>query len=109
METITSETSLPVQIVCNEDGTSRLILTGVIDIYLADDLRRRTLDLLKQARDVSIDLSGAESMDLCGMQVLLALRSDLESQGRKLVLSGASENVNRCFRMAGIAGILQGV
>ena len=92
MESVTSETSLPVQVVCDEDGRGRLILTGVIDIYLADDLRRCALDLLKLGRDISVDLAGVDSMDACGMQILLALRSDLESHGGRLAVSSASAN-----------------
>ena len=102
--TVTSEPHLQIRSAVDEGGESRLILTGILDGYLAEDLHRCALDLLERGRDIAVDLSEVDSMDVCSMQILLALRGDLASRGRRLVVSTASANAARFFRMAGIAG-----
>jgi len=86
-------------------GEILLILTGTVDVYLAEDLHACALDLLKAGGDVALDLSQVHSMDVCTMQILLALRGDLVSLGRKLSISAASVNAALSFRMAGLAAI----
>ncbi len=104
--TASEEETSQIRSTLDGEGVNRLILSGVIDAYLGDELHRRALDLLQSGRDITLDLSKVESMDVCAMQILLALRGDLASLGRTLGLFAASENAARSLRMAGISGIL---
>jgi anti-anti-sigma factor len=105
VEPVTGQASLQIRSIVDEAGENRFILTGILDAYLAENLHRCALDLLESGRDIAVDLSEVDSIDVCGMQILLALRGDIVSLGRRFVVSAASENAARFFRMAGIAGI----
>jgi anti-anti-sigma factor len=105
VETVTSQAGLQIRSIVDEAGENRFILTGILDAYLAENLHRCALDLLESGLDIAVDLSDVDSMDVCSMQILLALRGDIVSLGRRFVVSAASENAVRFFRMAGIAGI----
>jgi anti-anti-sigma factor len=94
-----------IRTIVDEAGEQRLILTGILDAYLAEDLHHCALGLLEAGRDIAVDLSEVDSMDVSTMQILLALRGDLISLGRRFVVPAVSENAARFFRMAGIAGI----
>jgi anti-anti-sigma factor len=91
--------------VIDKAGENRFILTGIVDACLAEELHRCALELLESGRDIALDLSEVDSMDVCTMQILVALRGDLLSFGRRLIVSAASANAARSFRMAGIASI----
>jgi anti-anti-sigma factor len=104
-ETTASESGAQVRAVIDEAGENRFILAGVVDAYLAEELHRRALELLESGRDIALDLSEVDSMDVCTMQILLALRGDMAALGKKLVVSAESANAALSFRMAGIDGM----
>lgn len=106
METTTGEAAQQIHVISDDEHGNHLILTGPFDAYMAQDLRRCALDLLASGQDVAVDLTDVESIDVSGIQVLLALGRDLSTRGKKLVVSGTGPNANRCFRLAGIAGLL---
>ena len=104
VETVTGEVRLQIR-GDGEGGENRFILTGTLDAYLAEKLHGCALELLESGRDIVVDLSEVDSMDVCAMQILLALRGDLARLGRTLMVAAASTNAARSLRMAGVAGM----
>ena len=102
---MTSEGSPQIRSAVDEGGETRFILTGILDAYLAEDLHRCARNLLESGGDVAVDLSEVDSMDVCSVQILLALRGDLVSLGRRFLVSAASANAVGSLRMGGVAGI----
>jgi anti-anti-sigma factor len=88
-----------------EEGQNRAILTGVLDVFLAEQLHRFALDLLETGQTIVVDLSDVDSIDVSSMQILLSFRSGMVSLGRKLVVCAASASAVGSFRMAGLASI----
>lgn len=56
--------------------------------------------------EVVLDLSGIGDVDLSGLQLLLALKQDLEVQGIRLRLSGAKADWTTRFLPLGLDGLL---
>jgi anti-anti-sigma factor len=102
---VITEAPLQIRGIMGDAGQNRLILRGTLDAYLAGDLHRCAIDLFESGRDVTLDLSEVDSMDVSIMQILLALRGDLVSAGRTLAVSAAGANAARSLRMGGMADI----
>jgi anti-anti-sigma regulatory factor len=77
-------------------------LTGCVDIFEAQAVlaaaRRAFAD--SKAESVFADLSGVEKLDLTTVQILFALRRDLQIAGRKWTIS-ASEIATAPLQQAG--------
>jgi ABC-type transporter Mla MlaB component len=56
---------------------------------------------------VTLDLGGVADVDLSGMQLLLALKRDLEGQGIPLRLSGAKPDWASRFQVLGLGELLE--
>jgi anti-anti-sigma factor len=104
-EMATVKETSQIRITVDAGGENRFVLSGTLDAYLAGQLHRCAHDLLESGRDITVDLSEVDSMDVCTMQILLALRGDLVSRGRRFGLFAASEAAVSSLRMAGIAGL----
>ncbi|MGI4791611.1 MAG: STAS domain-containing protein [Janthinobacterium lividum] len=68
-------------------GEGTLTLRGTVDIFEAQSLRAAALRALgdSKAQTLRLDLAHAERLDVSALQVLCALRRDLETQGRTLI------------------------
>lgn len=60
----------------------------------------------REVRTVVADLAGADHLDTSALQVLLALRSELNRHGGVLQLENASEAMARWFQYAGAGELL---
>jgi ABC-type transporter Mla MlaB component len=56
--------------------------------------------------EVALELSGIGDVDLSGVQLLLALKRDLEAEGIRLRLSDAKTDWTTRFLPLGLAGLL---
>ncbi|HOJ13126.1 MAG TPA: STAS domain-containing protein [Deltaproteobacteria bacterium] len=81
-----------------KDGGKILVLGGRLTIQDAVRMRELLIEAASSGSDVSIDLSGGESLDVACAQVLASAAKSLEGRGRKLCVTGdPSEGVARCL------------
>ena len=71
-----------------EDGGTRLTLTGELDLATAPALRDRLNQSLAARRDVLLDLSKPEFIDCAGMHGLVRAVNDARTNGVALDLEG---------------------
>lgn len=70
------------------DGS--LAILGTMDIYAADDLRAQLTQDLDSPKGVSLDLSGVDSCDVTGLQLLVATRKSAAEAGKSFQITAAS-------------------
>ncbi len=68
-----------------------MILRGSADIFEAQTVHAAALQALTDngAAAIRLDSTNVQRLDLSALQILAALRRDLETAGRKLPLSGS--------------------
>jgi len=71
-----------------EDGGTRLTLTGELDLATAPALRDRLNQSRADGRDVRLDLSKLGSVDCAGMSVLIQAVNAARTDGVRLDLEG---------------------
>ena len=74
-------------------ATSRLRLSGDLDIYAATSLREHLLTVLQQSPQVELILEEIAEVDGAGLQVLMAAKAEALRLGVALHLSGHSRAV----------------
>jgi len=70
----------------------------------ADELRDKSLQLLDERTDVTLNLDKVDHLNASVLQVLLALDMEHKKQGRQLHLENASPSLRQWFAYAGAAG-----
>jgi anti-anti-sigma factor len=87
---MTAPTEYPQFAICEfeEDGGTRLTLTGELDLAMAPALRDRLNQSRAERRDVRLDLSKLEFVDCAGMNVLIQAVNDPHTNGARLDVEG---------------------
>jgi len=70
----------------------------------ADELRDKSLQLLDERTDVTLNLGKVDHLNASVLQVLLALDMEHKKHGRQLHLENASPSLRQWFAYAGAAG-----
>jgi anti-sigma B factor antagonist len=84
-----------------------LALSGELGIVDAAALRLQWLTALAEhPGDLTLDLSAVEACDSAGVQLLLALRRSLLSQGRSLRVGAAAPAVRQALATYGLDSLL---
>lgn len=87
-----------------------LALQGDLDVFSIHDQREALQAQLgkagTKAAPVLLDLSGIGDVDLSGIQLLLALKYDLEAGGTLLKLAGLKPDWVSRFQPLGLGGLL---
>ena len=80
---------------------ARLVRTEMVAV------RSVLLELLRSGPpELTLDASGVDAVDGCGLQILLACRNDLVKSGRSLTLLGCSRPLARALDLVGLAAAL---
>ena len=85
----------------------KVTIGGAMTIYGAATAKDTLLDALDGAADMEIDLSEVVEMDTAGAQLLVLLKREAASAGKRMVLSGHSSAVLEvfdCYRLAAFFG-----
>lgn len=69
----------------------------------AEDLRAAALAVLREERDVILNLAGVEHLDASALQILVALAREQKERGRQLELERISPRLREWFAYAGAA------
>lgn len=77
-------------------------------IPYAAELHTQLLGRLQTGEPLTLDLSGVESIDSAGIQLLLSLRASLREREQALTLSGASPVVRSALDVYGLRAELLG-
>ncbi|GAA2616914.1 STAS domain-containing protein [Paractinoplanes durhamensis] len=80
-------------------------LTGELDLYGAEDLRRLLYGQLDRSSVVA-DLSGVTFVDSAGLGALIGAFSRAADLDRRFVVTGAVHAVRRIMQMAGVYELL---
>lgn len=67
----------------------------------AEELMDKSLILLGEGKDISIDLDKVDYLDASALQILLALDMEQKKQGQHLHLKNASSYLRQWFEFAG--------
>lgn len=84
----------------NADGQSVLLVSGEIDLQVADELR--DAGLTAAARGEAIDLSQVTFIDSSGLAALIAINNEVQDLGRQLTLAAPSTPVRRILEVTGL-------
>jgi anti-anti-sigma factor len=88
--------------IAEREGKRTLVLQGAVDIFFAADLRQAALALLEDGEDISVVCEKLERLDTAALQILLALKKELEQRGKKLRMV---ELPSEPARFVGLAGL----
>jgi len=80
-------------------------VTGELDASTSPALAAAFAELPGGTGQVDVDLGGVTFIDSSGLRVLIALSDQAGADGRKVVVSGASNPVRRLFEITGLESI----
>jgi len=92
--------------IAEREGKRAVVLQGAVDIFFAADLRQAALALLEGGEDVAVYCEKLERLDTATLQILLALKKELEPRGRKLRMVGLASEPARFVGLAGLTSHL---
>ena len=86
-----------------DGNTHKLAIGGAMTIYGAAEAMGPLLEALQGCHELEIDLAEVAEMDTAGAQLLVLLRREALSAGKRLTLSGHSPAVLEVFDCYGLA------
>jgi anti-anti-sigma factor len=87
----------------SEDGSvsTALELSGALDVRRIAEVRARVYaELARSTRDVVVDISRVESVDVTTLKMLAVANRVAERQARQVVLRGASPAIRRLLHLS---------
>jgi len=84
----------------NNDGYSRLTLTGDIDLHFSPELRKIILSVLDNNSGLSIDLTGVDYLDSSGVACFVEAYQLSKKNKLKFSLANISESAMQVFKLA---------
>ncbi|MDE2120440.1 MAG: STAS domain-containing protein [Betaproteobacteria bacterium] len=82
----------------------RVELHGAMDIYAAQTLHARLLELLRAHPRLELDLAGVDEIDSAGVQLLMSTKRAAAGQGRNLALVAHSPAVLETLELCQLLG-----
>ena len=92
--------------IVEREGKRAIVLQGAADIFFAADLRQAALELLEGGEDIPVYCEKLERLDTSTLQILLALRRELEQRGKKLSVIALPSEPTRLVGLAGLTSHL---
>ena len=86
-------------------GHRTLVVTGEVDLAVADDLVAAVSDLGAEDNIVHIDLAGVTFMDSTGLAALIRVRNAAAAGGYEVILVAYSPAVVRVLELAGLTDL----
>jgi anti-sigma B factor antagonist len=89
-------------------GTSRVTLTGELDLMAADSLRQLLIEQLDRpgTTEVAVDLAAVTFLDSAALGALITAYQHAEERHRHLVLTEAARPVRRVLEISGVYEML---
>lgn len=84
------------------DGSQTLSLSGSLEIYDAEETRQAILNHLGNVKELALDLSGVESCDAAGAQILCAARQSAVLAGKPCRFEAVSAGLTEAWTGLGL-------
>jgi len=86
----------------NTKGICRLVITEEMTIYVIESLKEEISKVLDGHDKFELNLGEVEEIDSAGIQLILALRTELVRKKKELTISDMSASVTRIIESYGI-------
>jgi anti-anti-sigma factor len=94
---------MELQVVDRPDGVTQLSLVGRLDVTGLHEVDAQFhAETTSRQRPAIVDLGGLEYIASLGMGMLISCASSLKRRGHEMVIVGASGDVDKALRRAGI-------
>jgi anti-anti-sigma regulatory factor len=80
-----------------------LVLEATLSLEHVRSLHEAAMRLPRDTASVVVDCAAAEHLDACTLQVLLALKAELETCGRAFRIAGETADVRKYLKLAGLS------
>ena len=97
---------MKLEIVDNDNGVTRLILAGKMDIEGATSVDKEFSDAASSRKKVVVDLHDVDFLASLGMRTLVVNAKSIMSRGGRMVLVSPQPNVEKALRSSGIDTII---
>lgn len=97
---------MKLKIVDNDNGVTRLILAGKMDIEGATSVDKEFSDAASSRKKVVVDLHDVDFLASLGMRTLVVNAKSIMSRGGRMVLVSPQPNVEKALRSSGIDTII---
>jgi anti-anti-sigma factor len=97
---------MKMDVISAENGITKLVLTGSMNIQGALDVEPRFNEIVKTTDKIIVDLKDVSFLTSLGMRVLVMSARALRERGGKLVLANPQTEVERVMKIAGIDTVI---
>jgi anti-anti-sigma factor len=97
---------MKIKITTTQDGAA-VSLAGALEIHHIEAARDALLNHVESSQSLKLDLSGVESCDAAGLQLLLAARVSARVAGKAFAICASAPAVEECGRLLGVAWLAQ--
>ena len=84
-----------------------IILPANVHIATVSELRDKALLAVQTGKDVTVKAGDSVRVDTAGLQLLLALQSAVQENGKRLKWENASREFRRCIELLGAERMLK--
>lgn len=88
------------------EHTLTLALKGALTINYAESMKPVTESYINAKKDLSLNLSQIEDIDVTGIQFLLCLQKNQIEHGRAFRITGLKDQLSRDLTVLGLSGVL---
>jgi len=92
-----------VHVAAGQGGGTVVTVFGELDLATAPRVRSALDQAIRAEGDVLVDLRACNFVDSTGIAILAGGALRLKDQGRRLILRGVRERVERIFQLAGLS------
>ena len=82
-----------------DDECSRLTISGEIDLNTIEVLEPKLEEMLKEDKDILIDMENVKFIDSTGLGTLVKLYKDQKARNRKVTIINTRVNVRNIFKI----------
>jgi anti-sigma B factor antagonist len=80
----------------------RIEIDEALNIYSTPELHSLLCSILNDKKSVELDLTDAQTIDTCGIQLLMAFKYEMTRKGLKMTITGHSPELVRMFDLYGL-------
>ncbi|HHO75018.1 MAG TPA: anti-sigma factor antagonist [Deltaproteobacteria bacterium] len=92
-----------------KDSSGTIVFKGQMTVSEAESIHSRLEPLLDELiREVTLDLSEVDEIDISGLQLIFAIKKSFESEG-SFRIKGISASVKECILLSGFDMLLKEV
>lgn len=87
----------------NEKNLWEVKLTGEVDIYNANDLKEKLINLLQENEtDIKLDCKELEYIDSTGLGILIGILKRLKNIEKNIIITNPKSNISKLLKITGL-------